>query len=482
MVAVAEEALLNKREKMNMKKNIMQKIGIFSFSLLIAAVAAYLYSPVIKSHADESETVKVNAEVPSVLSMNLYSNKVTLERGDDSGNFATGALYLGIDTNSKYGYSLYVEDLDENAAMINQSALDYSIASDFSGTKTSETMGINKWGYSLDEENYLKMPVFGYPTRIRTTNGPANGIDNVDMYIGAKVGSSLPAGHYVDHVIFTAVANGQDGEPVETVGGVPSMQKFECPVIEGASSGSGGGGGGIKKVGNTKSSTDDEGLTFARQYYTLRDERDGKTYKVALLADGKCWMLQNLDITNFEASQSNTNLEDYETTFSIPTSTSTWNSDGEGAEVYKTNVQDYGTYYNYNAASAGDNGSICPANWYLPSEDDWSDLFYYEQSTYLLTIFNKTGMYDYDASSASGQGEIGAWWVRYYSPVVTKNAKLYTMNGHYIVVRDGDTLEPSSDVEVKNGYSIRCVMESSHYGGYDIGGGGGGSSEGPGER
>lgn len=462
-----------------MKKNIMQKIGIFSFSLLIAAVAAYLYSPVIKSHADESETVKINAEIPSLLSINTYSNKIVLYNNDETENFVTGTLYLGVETNSRYGYSLYVEDLDENAAMINQSALEYSIASDFSGTKTSETMAVNKWGYSLDEENYLKMPVFGDPTRIRTTNSSVNGVDYIDMYFGAKVGSSLPAGYYVDHVMFTAVANGQDGEPVETIGGVPSMQEFECPVIEGASSG--GGGAGPKKGDDTKSSTKGENLTFARQYYTLRDERDGKTYKVALLADGKCWMLQNLDITNFEASQSNTNLEDYETTFSIPTSTSTWNSNGEEAEAYKTNVQDYGTYYNYNAATAYDNGDICPANWYLPSEYDWDDLFYYEQPTYLLTIFNKTGMYDYDASNASGQGEIGAWWVRYYSPVVTKNTKKYTIDEHYIVVRDGNTLEPSSDVEVKNGYSIRCVMESNHYGGYYVEGGGG-HSEGPSER
>ena len=463
-----------------MKKNIMQKIGIFSFSLLIAAVAAYLYSPVIKSHADESEPVKINAEMPSLLSINTYSNKILLYSYDETENFVTDTLYLGVETNSRYGYSLYVEDLDENAAMINQSALEYSIASDFSGTKTSETMAVNKWGYSLDEENYLKMPVFGDPTRIRTTNGSVNGVDYVNMYFGAKVGSSLPAGYYVDHVMFTVVANGQDGEPVETIGGVPSMQKFECPVIDGASSGSGGGGGPKKNTTKGSVGGDSSNLTFARQYYTLRDERDNKTYKVALLADGKCWMLQNLDITNFEADSSDTSLEYYGSTFSIPVSTPTWNSDGDEAEVYKTNVQDYGTYYNYNAASAGNNGSICPANWYLPSEDDWDDLFYYEQPTYLLTIFNKTGMYDYDTSSASGQGEIGAWWVRHYSPAVTKNTKLYT-DESYIVVRDGDTLGLSSDVEAKNGYSIRCVMESNHYGGYYVEGSGS-SSEGPGVR
>ncbi len=149
----------------------------------------------------------------------------------------------------------------------------------------------------------------------------------------------------------------------------------------------------------------------------LTDERDGNTYAVAKLADGKCWTIENLRLADKDSSNNDINLSSTNThnpslplTNSDGSSTSNhlsapidptstaWCSDDNSACIDKSmlatnntanftfnisSVQDsdiysYGNLYNWYSATAGNGthnessgnmvGDICPAGWYLPTE------------------------------------------------------------------------------------------------------------------
>lgn len=117
---------------------------------------------------------------------------------------------------------------------------------------------------------------------------------------------------------------------------------------------------------------------------TLIDVRDGSDYTVSKLADGKCWMTQNLRLaggSKLTPEDSNVNVE-----FMLPSSTDVFPPSTDPAIGYMKNSTDnvYGAYYSYNAATAGSaldismgNApyDICAKEWRLPNSMDYSALF-----------------------------------------------------------------------------------------------------------
>ena len=155
----------------------------------------------------------------------------------------------------------------------------------------------------------------------------------------------------------------------------------------------------------------------------LTDERDGNTYAVAKLADGKCWTIENLRLDDSaELSSANTHnpslplnnswyyknqqgtltTSNHLSATSEPTSTdpdTAWcqtnSSDCDDQSMLATNnttlftnntsssysassnVYSYGNYYNWYSVTAGHgtyskssgnvSGDICPAGWHLPT-------------------------------------------------------------------------------------------------------------------
>ena len=172
----------------------------------------------------------------------------------------------------------------------------------------------------------------------------------------------------------------------------------------------------------------------------LTDERDGNTYAVAKLADGKCWTIENLrladkdssnndielsstnthnpslpitNIYNADSSQATTSNHLSATTDPTTTAWCTSNSaacddqsmlatnnttlfTGNTSTNYSasSNVYSYGNYYNWYSATAGHGkygssygsgytapGDICPAGWHLPTGDTTGE--YYALNTAL---------------------------------------------------------------------------------------------------
>ena len=150
----------------------------------------------------------------------------------------------------------------------------------------------------------------------------------------------------------------------------------------------------------------------------LTDERDNQTYAVAKLADGKCWMIENLRLDNTASHNTDGSLaQGYNSSFigladpesadfsNSTTANSLYSTDGSTAATISDNYQGYrfprynnfntsskqsssgysasgntysmGNYYTWHAAIADttyyntnnqsiENTSLCPAGWRLP--------------------------------------------------------------------------------------------------------------------
>ena len=93
---------------------------------------------------------------------------------------------------------------------------------------------------------------------------------------------------------------------------------------------------------------------------TLTDKRDGKQYTVSKLADGNCWMTQNLRLGESEELVLSSMESDVEDEFRLPavqtSGQSGWNN--SVAHLYYTGDEETGAVYNWLAATAGQ-GVIC---------------------------------------------------------------------------------------------------------------------------
>ncbi len=155
------------------------------------------------------------------------------------------------------------------------------------------------------------------------------------------------------------------------------------------------------------------------QVTALTDSRDNNTYAIAKLADGNCWMIENLRLDNtVELSTLTTNnpnlplTNDYADSItsnylspSIDPTVTAWcitlssaactdqsmfynNTINVAAEINDSdmNVYGYGNYYNWYSATAGNGdysidtdggavvGDICPLGWHLPYGGSGTDV------------------------------------------------------------------------------------------------------------
>lgn len=142
----------------------------------------------------------------------------------------------------------------------------------------------------------------------------------------------------------------------------------------------------------------------------LTDIRDGNTYAISKLADGQCWMMENLrldlsdpnlNISSFDTNRPTNSFIDAINTTHPASSTSFCQTDSaqcvnrilhntdninrsltpsyDSNDNNRNSWYSYGSYYNWYTATAGNgtyeldiegssaNGDICPANWRLPA-------------------------------------------------------------------------------------------------------------------
>ena len=227
----------------------------------------------------------------------------------------------------------------------------------------------------------------------------------------------------------------------------------------------------------------DAGGMGINDFKTLTDSRDGQTYKVAKLADGNIWMIDNLNlnastITATELDSTNTNLEPGETLavnifkgWQTLSAISTY-TNGQYIPVAgtdSTSLTKNGTLYNYCAASAGTNcfssnlsnsaSDICPKGWRLPtggSTGEYQKLYDLAQYNDLAKMRNPIGS-NGAAFALPGYFNTGTPIANtaYWTSMVQAATKAYAMS---INTTYGAT--PSNYGERSLGFSVRCIYDS----------------------
>ena len=192
----------------------------------------------------------------------------------------------------------------------------------------------------------------------------------------------------------------------------------------------------VASVCNSLTTAPIDGTANLASVSALTDQRDNNTYAIAKLADGKCWMIENLRLADkdssnndIELSATNTNnpslpltnvyssstTSNHLSASTNPTSTAwctsnsaacddqsmlyTGNTTERGTNpATSANTYSYGNYYNWYSATAGNGkyststnnstvaGDICPTGWTLPESGDKTNMVAEKNNFYKLGL------------------------------------------------------------------------------------------------
>ena len=458
------------------KKSIHLSIAVLVFCILGVSFthnsSALTYSSNVDVGFTFNPTISVN------LSGDLLINNLAPGSVSDS-----NTINVTVATNASQGYVLTATSGTKttNTDLVNQSNSAYKFSSIATNASLANLTTDNTWGFSYSEDgtnwsNYSGLPLDNDDEgatgkQLFSTINPSDN-KTIQFKIGAKASNAQAAGTYQNTINFYAVANPD-----------PTLQPVSCPARkicynsnslttvvgemgqQSASNGStltlyasnfkrdGYGFAGwndkydysgtnygpnqgitapadvetnglslyaiwVKSAGDMQNWTGCSNLAQG-EVTALKDTRDNDVYAVAKLADGKCWMIENLrladkDSSNNDINLSNTNthnpslpLTNSDSTTSnhlSPTTdptTTAWctadSSDCDDQSMLATNnttlftsnttsnysassnVYSYGNYYNWYSATGGHGkygsnygqgyespGDICPAGWHLP--------------------------------------------------------------------------------------------------------------------
>ena len=476
---------------------LANKLGVFASSLLVSATAVYIWSPVLGSNAEENLQVGVDATVNPVASISLDAEDLSFTFTPTvDGVFDSKSVVATVNTNSTGGYELYFSSIDENTDMVHaDSNISNVIASDFSGTVTSSTMPKEKWGYSLDDTDFSKIPVLSNQAQLRNIDHyPSASEKDTTVYIGTKISSDLPSGKYSKDVKFSLVVH--DTPYIPNLHEISYMQDMTPGVCA------------VTTTPNASATQFDwDGSHHGDKNYVprtkLTDARDGKTYLVSKLADGNCWMSQNLALDIVSGEELIISNNDGTTGVVVPdNSTDTeegvsWGQPG-GWESYKPQgEQQYyrdgktqsatptasgdqyawesaGNYYNwYTATGASGTGSmssgdapssICPKGWRIPSYDGSKSFYNLFATAYGLDLLTESagtalranplnfvlaGGYSYITSAMAHMGEEGNGF--YWMSTAYSEGQAYRMSSKLTYIK------PQGNYDKGYGFPVRCV-------------------------
>ncbi len=230
---------------------------------------------------------------------------------------------------------------------------------------------------------------------------------------------------------------------------------------------------------------------------TLTDPRgDGQTYQVAKLADGNCWMLDNLRLgstTNtLTLTPSDTNIA---SNFTLPqlyggTSGDYFSYDdpyayGPIPGDTGSGSTNYGYLYNWPAATAGESRtshdetagdapySICPAGWRLPTsrwDADWENVS--GDFPELDQAFGGTGKGSWSGEPNIAQWQndgafkgvfAGYWWEGFnsqgdYGGVWSASAQPDNADSAFGADFDPGDVDPAGSYVRASGFGVRCLL------------------------
>ena len=423
---------------------------IFPAFLLFGFIIFSLFAPIISSNAADS-TTKFEVEIKPVLAL---AAPPELDFGNitptNAGTFTSKSVDALVATNAIKGYELYFSSKDEATDMLNtNTAISDKITSSFTGTVTNTTMGKNNWGYSLNNTDFTAIPKKSGHKQLRNlTAKPTTDELKTTVHFGTKISTNLVAGNYEKSVLFTAVAH---ANPAKTLHSISKMQQMTPEICAATTT-----------PNKTATTLDTDGSQYGDPNYaptkTLVDTRDNNTYTVSKLADGKCWMTQNLRIINKTLTPTDS---DVTSNYTIPVSSINGFISYDTSNAY---VDSDGGFYNWYAATAGTgttaltvNGqnttvSICPKGWRLPTGGVSSEFLvlynnYNSSSSLRSNLVNLTSSGYVFSNSRYFQGSDGYYW----------SSTVDSSYGAYSLHLNTSNVDPVNYGTKYYGFSIRCI-------------------------
>ena len=428
----------------------LRNLAIFSTSLIFGFAVLSMFAPIIISNASDSVT-QFSLEVKPVLAL---AAPPELDFGNitptNAGTFTSKSVDALVATNAIKGYELYFSSKDEATDMLNtNTAISDKITSSFTGTVTNTTMGKNNWGYSMNNTDFTAIPKKSGHKQLRNlTTKPTTDELKTTVHFGTKISTNLVAGNYEKSVLFTAVAH---ANPAKTLHSISKMQQMTPEICAATTT-----------PNKTATTLDTDGSHYGDPNYaptkTLVDTRDNNTYTVSKLADGRCWMTQNLRIAGKTLTPADS---DVTTDYTIPASSLSGFISYDTSNAY---VDSDGGFYTWYTATAGTGTqalstdgqnttvSICPKGWRLPTSGnngEFEVLYdnYYSSSALRSNPINLTLSGNVAISSRGGQGSYGEYW----------SSTVYSSSNAYDLSLNASNAGFASHYDKTNGFSVRCI-------------------------
>ena len=428
----------------------LRNLAIFSTSLIFGFAILSLLAPIIVSNASDSVT-QFSLEVKPVLAL---AAPPELDFGNitptNAGTFTSKSVDALVATNATKGYELYFSSKDEATDMLNtNTAISDKITSSFTGTVTNTTMGKNNWGYSLNNTDFTAIPKKSGHKKLRNlTTKPTTDELKTTVHFGTKISTNLVAGNYEKSVLFTAVAH---ANPAKTLHSISKMQQMTPEICAATTT-----------PNKTATALDIDGSHYGDPNYaptkTLVDTRDNNTYTVSKLADGKCWMTQNLRIIDKTITPADS---DVTSNYTIPASSLSGFISYNTSNAY---VNSDGGFYNWYAATAGTgttaltvNGqnttvSICPKGWRLPTGGGSGEFLvlynnYNSSSSLRSNLVNLISSGYVFSNSRYYQGSDGYYW----------SSTVDSSYGAYSLHLNTSNVDPVNYGTKYYGFSVRCI-------------------------
>lgn len=518
-------------------------------------------------------SVSIDYSLNIVLSSSALSIPITPTK---DGQFGRTYTDVYVDTNNAAGYTLTLQSNTDTLSNEKLNKTIDPLPSPITCTDESDDSCDNfpsgKWGYRIGSTGaYLPATgIVNSPVRLAHTNTVTTNTNPVaTLYFGTKIDADTPTGIYDGvELTFIATANIQkynvtllpttgissiqlddNGPCTDAAGCIYALEKdsehtlvanmadgyeftswtnsteygtFSDAVSATTTFTVGEGDAEISASGEKKSilvgctsaepcMQNTSAITCDATVRTVTDGRDGTKYQIKKFGD-KCWMVNNLSLTNptVDLDSSNTNIASTKTitasefkgwavdaatnTYTEPkylTVTSSLATDKRSTD--STNSQPYGVLYDYCAASArtycyaintgptsdknnGESsmgtgataaqraiaGDICPAGWRLPTGGSGGELQALSTalggtSSTAATNFRKTvesGGFGMPLSgnflgSMSSQGTTGFLW----------SSSRNNDNNMNLLYYFTSSVNPTGNGNRGNGFSIRCVLE-----------------------
>lgn len=222
-------------------------------------------------------TTQARILVQSTISLALQ-NRVDVEVVPKSnGNFSAATARMNVATNNSTGYGIYLGTVNQKSELTLSTDATSVIGALPTAVSESDFPN-NTWGYRLvgtnlenSTEDLLYQAVPGETLKVRNVDVPnalAGQQDSYELSFGTKVDTTVRAGLYQNQVIVSVVANPRELQNFSELTFMQEMTPEICQSLK--------------------------DLPAEQQTGQLIDQRDGKSYWVSYLADGNCWMTQNL--------------------------------------------------------------------------------------------------------------------------------------------------------------------------------------------